>query len=108
MSALTRVLFRGYWKFRPDVGLWEYPSKEAGQGKKEAATRLFKDAKGREVAIPAAPQRAAVHYYAAEAISLGEKPVAANRINASLILTKDQHPVTLDWLLDEMPKYMMK
>ncbi|NEN84138.1 ABC transporter substrate-binding protein [Paenibacillus elgii] len=37
----------------------------AGQGQesanKEAATRLFKDAKGREVPIPAAPQRAVVH-----------------------------------------------
>ncbi|MGF9911838.1 ABC transporter substrate-binding protein [Paenibacillus ehimensis] len=68
----------------------ESANKEAGQGNKEAATRLFKDAKGREVTIPAAPQRAVVHYYAAEAISLGVKPVATNWINASLILSKDQ------------------
>ncbi|MFE5320717.1 ABC transporter substrate-binding protein [Paenibacillus sp. NPDC056579] len=61
------------------------PSKQT-----EPATRTFKDAKNRSVVIPQQPQRIIAHYFPAEAVALGIKPIGTNLVTARQILSEDQ------------------
>jgi len=56
----------------------------------EPTTRIFTDALGRKVELPANPQRIIAHYYAAEMVALGIPITGTNYVNAEEVLTKDQ------------------
>ncbi|WP_176706101.1 ABC transporter substrate-binding protein [Paenibacillus hemerocallicola] len=79
----------------------EAPKSEAGENKAAAsapketapaqpATRVIKDAKGRDVTIPTKPQRIVSHYFPAETAALGVKAVGTNYATATQILSKEQ------------------
>lgn len=79
----------------------EAPKSEAGDNKAAAsapketapaqpATRVIKDAKGRDVTIPTKPQRIISHYFPAETAALGVKAVGTNYATATQILSKEQ------------------
>ncbi len=55
-----------------------------------SATKKYIDSKGREVELPAHPERIVAHYYASEFVALGLPIVGTNYINASGILTPAQ------------------
>ncbi|WP_080832300.1 ABC transporter substrate-binding protein [Cohnella massiliensis] len=56
----------------------------------EAAVRSYRDALGRTVEIPTAPERIIAHYYAAEMEALDVPVVGTNYVNAKLTLTDEQ------------------
>lgn len=56
----------------------------------QPATRVVQDALGREVTIPAKPQRIISHYFPAETAALGASVVGTNFLTANQILTPEQ------------------
>ena len=54
------------------------------------APRTYTEAFGREVALPAAPQRIIALYYASEMVTLGRPMIGTTVVNAELTLTPEQ------------------
>ncbi|MBO0603138.1 ABC transporter substrate-binding protein [Sporosarcina sp. E16_3] len=57
---------------------------------KEPSTRLFTDAMGRKVELPANPERIIAHFYASEMIAINQPIIGTNFINATEVLTEAQ------------------
>lgn len=53
-------------------------------------TRLYTDAFGREVELPANPQRIVAHYYASDMVALGLPMIGTNYPNAEVVLSPEQ------------------
>ncbi|WP_158606395.1 ABC transporter substrate-binding protein [Paenibacillus ginsengarvi] len=62
----------------------------------ESATKLVKDAKGREVTVPMKPQRIISHYFPAETFALGVMAIGTNYATATQMMTKEQLQGTED------------
>ena len=68
----------------------EESTSKADAVQKELSTRLFTDAMGREVELPANPERIIAHFYASEMIAINQPIIGTNFINASEVLTEEQ------------------
>ena len=55
-----------------------------------ATATVYTDAIGREVELPANPQRIVAHYFASDMVALGLPMIGINYVNAELVLTPEQ------------------
>ncbi|MCB0084411.1 MAG: ABC transporter substrate-binding protein, partial [Caldilineaceae bacterium] len=72
------------------------PSATAPAAAEPPASHVSTDAFGREVELPAGPQRIIAHYFASDMVALGLPMIGTNYVNAELVLTPEQLAVLTD------------
>ncbi len=56
----------------------------------QSSTRMYVDAMGRNVELPALPERIIAHYYASELHAINQPIIGTNFVNASSVLSEEQ------------------